>query len=326
MLGVLAMPDHPSSLIAFQRRFPDDDACARYLAELRWPEGFVCPACGQRSAWQLRTKPWTYECRGCRRQTSLKAGSVMHGSKLSLSLWFWAAYLMATHSNGISALQLQRQLALGSYKTAWLLCAKLRAAMVDPQRNPLTGLVEVDETTIHYRHRQAAAAGSFGRSPKGKLLIAGACEIKAKGPGRLRLAHVADASAASLQGFIAAALAPDSTAMTDGWQGYASLPNIIAHQPEVVGTRKAHEVLPWIHRVFSNFKTWALGRLSRPARQAPPGLPRRVRLPIQPPTNATRRLPIPPPLRNSPTAHNIQHVDPTGTNGISLLTHLTVFL
>ncbi len=253
------MSDHPSSLIAFQRHFPDDDACARYLAELRWPEGFVCPACGQRSAWQLRSKPWTYECRGCRRQTSLKAGSVMHGSKLSLGLWFWAAYLMATHSNGISALQLQRQLGLGSYKTAWLLCAKLRAAMVDPQRNPLTGLVEVHETTIHYRHRQAAAAGGFGRSPKGKLLIAGACEIKAKGPGRLRLAHVTDASAASLQGFIAAALAPDSTAMTDGWQGYASLPNIIAHHPEVVGTRKAHEVLPWIHRVFSNFKTWALG-------------------------------------------------------------------
>jgi hypothetical protein len=183
----------------------------------------------------------------------------MHGSKLSLILWFWAAYLMATHSNGISALQLQRQLGLGSYKTAWLLCAKLRAAMVDPRRNPLTGLVEVDETTIHYRHRQAAAAGGFGRSPKGKLLIAGACEIKGKGPGRLRLAHVADASAASLQGFIAAALALDSTAMTDGWQGYASLPNIIAHQPEVVGTRKAHEVLPAIHRVFSNFKTWALG-------------------------------------------------------------------
>ena len=176
------MSDHPSSLIGFQRRFPDDDACARYLAELRWPEGFVCPACAQRSAWQLRTKPWTYECRGCRRQTSLKAGSLMHGSKLSLTLWFWAAYLMATHSNGISALQLQRQLGLGSYKTAWLFCAKLRAAMRGPQRNPLTGLVEVDETTIHYRHRQAAAAGGFGRSPKGKLLIAGACEVKGKAP------------------------------------------------------------------------------------------------------------------------------------------------
>ena len=65
------------------------------------------------------------------------AGTIMHHSKLPLTTWFWAAYLMATHSNGISALQLQHQLALGSYKTAWLLCAKLRASMVAPERNPL---------------------------------------------------------------------------------------------------------------------------------------------------------------------------------------------
>ncbi len=252
------MLDSPRSLIAFQRRFPDEAACAAYLADLRWPDGFCCPACGHGAAWALRTKPWTYECRGCRRQTSVKAGSLMHGSKLALGLWFWAAYLMATHSNGISALQLQRQLGLGSYKTAWLLCAKLRAAMVDPRRSPLAGLVEVDETTIHYRHRQAAAAGGFGRSPKGKLLIAGACEIKGKGPGRLRLARITNASASSLHGFIAANIAPQSTARTDGWPAYPGAPNI-DHQPQVVGVRKAHEVLPWIHRVFSNFKTWALG-------------------------------------------------------------------
>ena len=252
------MPDYPRSLIAFQRRFPDEAACAAYLADLRWPDGFCCPACGHGAAWALRTKPWTYECRGCRRQTSVKAGSLMHGSKLALSVWFWAAYLMATHSNGISALQLQRQLGLGSYKTAWLLCAKLRVAMVDPQRKPLAGLLEIDETTIHYRHRQASAAGGFGRSPKGKLLIAGACEIKGKGPGRLRLAHITNASAASLHGFIAANIAPQSTARTDGWPAYPGAPNI-DHQPQVIGLRKAHEVLPWIHRVFSNFKTWALG-------------------------------------------------------------------
>ena len=253
------MPDAPFSLIEFQRRFPDDAACARYLIALRWPDGFRCPGCGHDHAWRLETKAWTHECARCARQTSVTAGTIMHGSKLALTVWFWAAYLMAGHSNGISARQLWKLLGLGSYKSAWLLCAKLRAAMVDPERDPLTGLVEVDETTIHYRHRQTAAAGGFGRSPKGKLLIAGACEIKDKGPGRLRLAHVTDASAASLQGFITAALAPHSTAVTDGWQGYASLPNIIAHQPQVVGTRKAHEVLPWIHRVFSNFKTWALG-------------------------------------------------------------------
>ena len=81
---------------------------------------------------QLDTKVWTYEYAQCRRQTSVTAGTVMHGSKLSLTVWFWGAYLMATHSNGMSARQLWRQLGLGSYKSAWLLCAKLRRAMVAP--------------------------------------------------------------------------------------------------------------------------------------------------------------------------------------------------
>ena len=126
------MAELPRSLIAFQRQFPDEAACAAWLVAARWPEGFVCPGCGGRRAWALATKAWTFECAGCGRQTSVTAGTVLHGSKLPLTVWFWAAYLMATHSNGISALQLQRQLGLGSYKSAWLLCAKLRRAPPTP--------------------------------------------------------------------------------------------------------------------------------------------------------------------------------------------------
>jgi Transposase zinc-ribbon domain len=107
-----------------------------YLFAARWPAGFACPGCGSGKAWALRTKAWTWECTGCGKQTSVTAGTIMHHSKLPLTPWFWAAYLMATHSNGISALQLQRQLALGSDKTAWLLCAKLRRSKggARPQR------------------------------------------------------------------------------------------------------------------------------------------------------------------------------------------------
>ena len=123
------MAADPSSLIAFQRRFPDD-ACAAYLAALRWPDGFHCDTCGHDHGWILDSKVWKYECSECGKQTSVTAGTVMHGSKLALSTWFCAAYLMATHSNSIPALQLQKLLGLGSYKTAWLLCAKLRHAMV----------------------------------------------------------------------------------------------------------------------------------------------------------------------------------------------------
>jgi predicted RNA-binding Zn-ribbon protein involved in translation (DUF1610 family) len=104
------MIDFPRSLIEFQQRFSDEAACAQYLVAVRWPDGFVCPGCGSGKAWRLETKAWTYECASCGRQTSVTAGTIMHHSKLPLTVWFWAAYLMATHSNGISALQLQRQL------------------------------------------------------------------------------------------------------------------------------------------------------------------------------------------------------------------------
>jgi len=110
--------DRPPSLVAFLRRFPDDRACAADLFCKRWPNGFVCPDCGGVKGWALGTKKFTWECAVCARQTSVTAGTVMHRSKVPLRTWFLAAHLMATHSNGISALQMQAQLGLGSYKTA----------------------------------------------------------------------------------------------------------------------------------------------------------------------------------------------------------------
>ena len=254
------MTDVPGSLIQFQQRFPDEAACAAYLAAVRWPQGFICPRCGHTKAWLLQTKAWTYECASCRKQTSVTAGTILHGSKLSLTLWFWAAYLMATHSNGISALQLQHQLALGSYKTAWLLCAKLRASMVAPDRNPLCGLVEVDETEIACRSKNDPPAGGGRRSHQGKLIVVGAVEVQdgGAGPGRIRLQEVTDYSAASLHPFLAANLIPGAPAKTDGWSGYPGAPGV-NHDPHTVGKMAAHLVLPWTHRVFSNLKTWALG-------------------------------------------------------------------
>ena len=203
------MSDFPRSLIEFQQRFSDEAACVRYLFAARWPEGFVCPGCGNSKAWELQTKPWTWECAGCGKQTSVTAGTVMHHSKLPLTIWFWATYLMATHSNGISALQLQRQLGFGSYKTAWLICAKLRRSMVAPDRNPLAGLVEVDETGIACRSKYDPPTGGGGRSSQGKMLVVGAVEIAdgGAGPGRIRLAEVSDYSADSLHPFIAQNLA-----------------------------------------------------------------------------------------------------------------------
>ena len=128
--------------------------------------------------------------------------------------------------------------------------------MVDPEREPLAGLVEVDETSLPFRARGEPVRP--GRSHDGKLLVAGAVEIKGKGPGRVRLAVIDDYSAVALGAFVAAAIAVGSTVVSDGWSGYARLKEV-KHDPRVVGDAPAHLVLPWIHRVFANAKRWALG-------------------------------------------------------------------
>lgn len=192
----------------------------------------------------------------------MTAGTVLHGSKLPLAAWFWAAYLMATHSNGISALQVQKQLGLGSYKTAWLLCAKLRRAMVAPNREPLAGRVEIDEAEIPQRSKDDPPAGGQGRSHHGKILVAGGVEVHDNGPRRVRLAPITDFSAASLHAFIKANVAQGTTVKTDGWPGYAGTADVVLdarvrrvddrvprpalgasrlRQPETLGARR----LPW---------------------------------------------------------------------------------
>jgi ISXO2-like transposase domain/Transposase zinc-ribbon domain len=250
------MTDFPRSLPEFERRFPDEAACAEWLLEHRWERGFACPECGHDRFWRLGRKVLTLQCKACRRETSVTAGTVMHRSHLPLKVWFTAAWLVATHRNGMSARQLWLQLGLGSYKSAWLLLRKLRAAMVDPDRSPLAGLVEVDETSLPFRAGDEPARP--GRSHDGRLLVAGAVEIRGKGPGRTRLAVIGDYSAAALGAFVAGNVADGSTVVSDGWPGYRHLKEV-KHDPRVVGDVPAHTVLPWIHRVFANAKRWALG-------------------------------------------------------------------
>jgi hypothetical protein len=252
------MDDLPRSLREFEARFPDDRACARWLLARRWPDGFRCPACGHDHGWELGRGVVLIECARCHRQTSVTAGTVLHRSHLPLKVWFLAAWLVATHRNGISARQLGLQLGLGSYKTAWLLLQKLRRAMVDPERQPLAGLVEVDETSLPLRPKDAPPAAKPGRSGEGRLLIAGAVEIQGKGPGRARLTVIEDYAATTLGGFVAANVVAGSTVVSDGWSGYAKLKDV-RHDPRIIGPMAAHVVLPWIHRVFANAKRWALG-------------------------------------------------------------------
>jgi len=249
-------PDLPRSLTEFEQRFGDEDACAEYLAAVRWPDGFICPGCGGRKAWRLESKPWTYECVACGRQTSVTAGTIMHHSKLPLTAWFWAAFVMATQPSGISALQLQRELSLGSYKTAWLLCTKLRHAMAAPDRNLLSGLVEVDKTEITWRSKHDRRAGS-GSSDHGKLEVAGAVEVQDLRLGRIRLSAMPDGSAASLHAFLGSNLAPEATAPTSGEAGNSSSP-AVNDDPHASGASGAYKASARVQRIFSDLNVWAL--------------------------------------------------------------------
>ncbi|HUG62938.1 MAG TPA: transposase, partial [Methylomirabilota bacterium] len=138
----------------------------------------------------------------------------------------------------------------------------------------LAGLVEVDETEIVCRSKDDPLTGGGGRSHRGKLLVAGAVEVRDGRPARIRLAAIEDFSAKSLHAFLAAGLAPGATARTDGWSGYPGAPDV-KHEPHVIGPMAAHIVLPSAHRVSANLKTWALGvdhGLRRKHLQADPGL------------------------------------------------------
>lgn len=256
------------SLAEFQKAFADEAACTAFLFKRRWPDGFVCPACGKRRAVALKSRPRLFECLDCGRQTSITAGTMLHRSRLPLTTWFWAAHLMATHSNGMSALQLEAQLGV-TYKTAWLLTQKLRRSMADPNRDPLEGVVEVDQTELPFR---------IGDEPgqAGKILIAGAVEVRDRADnkskprrlgakyldtrsGRLRLAAIADNSAKSLEAFVRANVKPGATLLTDGHAAYPGLAGDYRHDPRVVGSMAANIVLPWSHRAFALMKRWALG-------------------------------------------------------------------
>jgi transposase-like protein len=258
------------SLSQFQRAFSDEASCVAFLFKRRWPDGFVCPVCGKRRAAALKSRPRLYECLDCGRQTSITAGTAMHRSRLPLTAWFWAAHLMTTHSNGMSARQLEDQLGV-TYKTAWLLTQKLRRSMVDPDREPLEGVVEVDQTEIPFREGDAF----FEPGNAGKILVIGAVEVidrdtnRAKPrrkhakyldtrSGRIRLAMIADNSAGSIKAFVSANVKRGTALLTDGHASYPGLTGY-RHDPRVAGKMAAHVVLPWIHRAFSLLKRWSLG-------------------------------------------------------------------
>lgn len=263
----------PTSLPEFQRAFPDDAACARYLEHLRWPHGFVCAKCGNiGEPYRFpKRKSVVLRCRACKFNASLMAGTVMQDSHMPLSIWFWGAYLVTTQTPGQSALQFQRQLGLSRYETAFQILHKLRAGLVRPDRD-LIGTdwpVEVDETLVGGRtkgegkgvHHKVTVVAAIEVRPR-PLGASGKKRKKSLYAGRLRLRLVPDRSGATLTQFVQESVVPGAVVRTDGWEGYNELSAMgYVHEPMVLGGdgAKTDAHLPLIHIAFSNLKTWLMG-------------------------------------------------------------------
>lgn len=243
-------------------KFASEESCQRYLADCRWPNGFVCPRCEHQRAYALgRQRRW--QCTSCRHQVSLTAGTILHNTKTPLTLWFWAAYLMATDKRGISALLLQRQLGLKRYETAWMMLHKFRRAMVNVAREPLRGEVEIDDTWIG--GPQAGLRGSRQLKGRKAALVIVAVERRGRASGRTRMTVIPDFKKTTLDTFMKEHVARGTTIYTDGLKTFTGLQeagfrHIARPQPLRSDlSRGAKSVVPLADRAIGNLQQWLIG-------------------------------------------------------------------
>ena len=250
------MEDYPRTLAEFEARFRTEEACLTYLAALRWPDGFRCPACGSADNWRSARGLWV--CRQCQHQTSVTSGTILQDTRKDLRQWFRAMWWVCAPKSGLSALALQRILGLGSYETAWTWLHKLRRAMVRPGRERLSGVVEVDETAWGTpSHR-----GRGGFFPQDKTLIMVAAEEEGPRIGRIRLARIPTLGAVNLLSFVQRVVEPGSTVHTDGKSSYADLPSLgYKHRSTIMKAAggDSDKMLSRVHRVTSLLKRWLMG-------------------------------------------------------------------
>lgn len=238
-----------------ERRFSSDEVCRDYLWQLRYPEGFICAGCQGQSFWS--GSRGRRICTSCGAQATVTAGTMFERTRMPLSLWFRAIWWVTSQKTGVSALGLQRVLGLGSYETAWTWLHKLRRAMVRPERDRLSGRVEVDES-----YWGGSEVGVRGRKTHAKALIAIAAEEDGQGIGRIRMRRIPNAAATHLEAFVIDHIELGSVVHTDGWEGYGGLERR-GYQHKVTVVRRqqqtASELLPRVHQVASLLKRWLLG-------------------------------------------------------------------
>jgi transposase-like protein len=199
------MADMNVNLVGMMNKFGDESKCRAYLEALRWPGGVKCPHCKAEKIYRIRRDQLL--CASCEYQFSVTADTIFHDTHLPLVTWFLATLLLCEAKKGMSACQIQRSLGIKTYKTAWYLCHRIRAAMVEANRPKLTGTVEMDETYVGGR-----AHGKRGRGARNKEVVIGIRQRQ----GELRFFHAEDVRSGTLEKYIRENISDDvDILMTD---------------------------------------------------------------------------------------------------------------
>jgi transposase-like protein len=215
----------------FEELFPTDNACKQYLVARRWPKGIVCPRCGNDSVYDVKTRPFHWQCHKCDKRGyrfSVLVGTIFENTNVPMLQWFKVVYLMLTSKKGMSSLQIHRMMGFGSYRTAWYMCHRVRAGLVDPDFRKLMGIVEVDETYIGGKNKKRHADKRIpGTGSVGKEIVVGAAERK----GNIVARVIARADATTLNAFVRHAVSDKvSLIATDENAAYNPLDKIFDHK------------------------------------------------------------------------------------------------
>lgn len=253
--------DYPTTWSQYLDWFHSEDACRAYLEKLRWPDELTCPQCGSSNI--NRSSRGRLVCRSCRHQTTITAGTIFEKTRTELRVWFAAIWYITNQKHGVSALGLQRVLGLGSYETAWTMLHRLRRAMVRPEREMLSGEVEIDETYIALTDRQFPSSPVGQKSNTTKVLVVIAVEIlHPKGFGRIRIRRLEKGDREHLTPFIKESVSPGSVIHSDGSPSYRKLDKFGYRHRRTVHLQSgipAHESMPGVHRVAALLQRWFLG-------------------------------------------------------------------